>query len=102
MSKPTLNIGLIDASWARPTPTLSAARMLYPNLPMAPHLYCLADANDELAAKAAARFGFETLTGDWRSRSMTEGRRRRRHHLAQPPALRNGAGGDRGRQARLL
>ncbi len=68
MSKPTLNIGLIGSGFMGQAhaDAFRRARMLYPNLPMAPHLYCLADANDELAAKAAARFGFETSTGDWR------------------------------------
>lgn len=68
MTKPTLNIGLIGSGFMGQAhaDAFRRARMLYPNLPMVPHLYCLADANDELAAKAAARFGFETSTGDWR------------------------------------
>jgi predicted dehydrogenase len=43
------------------------AAMLYPDLPAQPHLYMLADATDELASKAAKRFGFEKSTGDWRA-----------------------------------
>ena len=54
MSKPTLNIGLIGSGFMGQAhaDAFRRARMLYPNLPMAPHLYCLADANDVLAAKA--------------------------------------------------
>lgn len=68
MTKPRLNIGLIGSGFMGQAhaDAFRRAAMLYANLPMTPHLYCLADANDELAARAAARFGFETSTGDWR------------------------------------
>lgn len=68
MSKPVLNIGLIGSGFMGQAhaDAFRRAAMLYPNLPMLPHLYGLADVNDELAAKAAARLGFETSTGDWR------------------------------------
>ena len=68
MSKPVLNIGLIGSGFMGQAhaDAFRRARMLYNNLPYEPHLYCLADANDELAAKAAAKFGFEKSTGDWR------------------------------------
>lgn len=68
MSKTTLNIGLIGSGFMGQAhaDAFRRARMLYPQLPMQPHLYCLADASDELAAAAAARFGFATSTGDWR------------------------------------
>ena len=39
----------------------------YRDLPATTHLHTLADATDEMAAKAAARFGFENSTGDWRA-----------------------------------
>ena len=68
MSKPVLNIGLIGSGFMGQAhaDAFRRAAMLYPNLPMVPHLCGLADVNDELAAKAAARLGFETSTGDWR------------------------------------
>lgn len=68
MSKPRLNIGLIGSGFMGQAhaDAFRRAALLYPNLPLVPHLYGLADATDELAAKAASRFGFETFTGDWR------------------------------------
>lgn len=68
MSKPVLNIGLIGSGFMGQAhaDAFRRASVLYPNLPMIPHLYGLADATDELAAKAAARLGFETSIGDWR------------------------------------
>ncbi|MFT3847672.1 MAG: Gfo/Idh/MocA family oxidoreductase [Propionivibrio sp.] len=89
MSKPTLNIGLIGSGFMGQAhaDAFRRARMLYPNLPMTPHLYCLADANDELAAQAAARFGFETSTGDWRKMINDPKVDVVEHHLAEPLAL---------------
>src|SRR6202521_4441827 len=68
MSKPRLNIGLIGSGFMGQAhaDAFRRATLLYPSLPLVPHLYGLADATDELAAKAASRFGFETSTGDWR------------------------------------
>ncbi|QXZ80508.1 Gfo/Idh/MocA family protein [Rhizobium sp. L51/94] len=43
------------------------AAMLYRDLPAVPRLVLLADATEELAAQAAARYGFERSTGDWRT-----------------------------------
>ncbi|MGG7518108.1 Gfo/Idh/MocA family protein [Allorhizobium undicola] len=67
MSK-TLNIGLIGSGFMGQAhaDAFARARLLYRNLPAIPHLYMLADANESLAADAAARFGFEKSTGDWR------------------------------------
>lgn len=67
-NKPFLNIGLIGSGFMGQAhaDAFRRAAMLYNNLPMVPRLYCLADATDELAAKAAAKFGFENSTGDWR------------------------------------
>jgi predicted dehydrogenase len=68
MSKSSLNIGLIGSGFMGQAhaDAFRRVRLLYPNLPLVPNLYFLADATDELAAKAAARFGFESSTGDWR------------------------------------
>lgn len=68
MSKPVLNIGLIGSGFMGQAhaDAFRRARLLYPNLPAVPHLYCLADASDDLASRAAQRLGFETSTGDWR------------------------------------
>ncbi|ODT76173.1 MAG: oxidoreductase [Pelagibacterium sp. SCN 64-44] len=67
MSK-RLNIGLIGSGFMGQAhaDAFRRAGLLYRNLPATPHLYMLADANAELAADAAARFGFEKSTGDWR------------------------------------
>lgn len=68
MTKQTLNIGLIGSGFMGQAhaDAFRRAAMLYPDLPAAPHLYLLADATDALAEAAAARFGFEKSTGDWR------------------------------------
>ena len=65
----TLNIGLIGSGFMGQAhaDAFRRAGMLYRDLPTRPHLYMLADATDALAADAAARFGFEKSTGDWRA-----------------------------------
>lgn len=65
----TLNIGLIGSGFMGQAhaDAFRRAEMLYPDLPAKPRLYMLADATQELAERAAARFGFEKATGDWRS-----------------------------------
>jgi predicted dehydrogenase len=67
MTTRTLNIGLIGSGFMGQAhaDAFKRAGMLYRDLPARPHLYMLADANDALAADAAARFGFEKSTGDW-------------------------------------
>lgn len=69
MSTRTLNIGLIGSGFMGQAhaDAFRRAGMLYRDLPARPHFYMLADANDALAADAAARFGFERSTGDWRA-----------------------------------
>ena len=68
MTGKRLNIGLIGSGFMGQAhaDAFRRAGMLYKDLPAVPHLYMLADATAELAADAAARFGFETSTGDWR------------------------------------
>ena len=63
-----LNIGLIGSGFMGQAhaDAFRRAGMLYRDLPAVPHLYMLADATPDLAADAAARFGFERSTGDWR------------------------------------
>lgn len=65
----TLNIGLIGSGFMGQAhaDAFARAKLLYRDLPAVPHLYMLADATPELAAAAAARFGFEHSTGDWRA-----------------------------------
>lgn len=68
MNKKTLNIGLIGSGFMGQahSDAYRRASMLYRDLPATPRLCILADATEELAADAAARFGFERSTGDWR------------------------------------
>lgn len=64
-----MNIGLIGSGFMGQAhaDAFRRAAMLYKDLPAVPHLYMLADASEELASDAAARFGFEKSTGDWRA-----------------------------------
>lgn len=64
-----MNIGLIGSGFMGQAhaDAFRRAAMLYKDLPAIPHLYMLADASEALAADAAARFGFEKSTGDWRA-----------------------------------
>lgn len=68
MSRKTLNIGLIGSGFMGQAhaDAYRRASLLYRDLPAVPRLYMLADASEALAADAAARFGFERSTGDWR------------------------------------
>lgn len=67
--KKRLNIGLIGSGFMGQAhaDAFRRAGLLYRDLPAQPHLYMLADATDAFAADAAARFGFEKSTGDWRT-----------------------------------
>lgn len=69
MSKKILNIGLIGSGFMGQAhaDAFRRAGLLYRDLPLQPVLHTLADANAELAASAAARFGFQHATGDWRA-----------------------------------
>lgn len=68
MSKKILNIGLIGSGFMGQAhaDAFRRAGLLYRDLPLVPVLHTLADANADLAAAAAARFGFRQATGDWR------------------------------------
>lgn len=69
MTRKTLNIGLIGSGFMGQAhaDAFHRAALLYRNLPLQPVLHTLADATPELAAAAAARFGFAKSTGDWRA-----------------------------------
>lgn len=69
MTKKTLNIGLIGSGFMGQAhaDAFHRAALLYRDLPLRPVLHTLADASAELAAAAAARFGFARSSGDWRS-----------------------------------
>ena len=64
-----LNIGLIGSGFMGQAhaDAFRRAAMLYRDLPAVPNLYMLADATEAQAENAAARFGFERSTGDWRA-----------------------------------
>ncbi len=68
MSKKTLNVGLIGSGFMGQAhaDAFRRAGLLYRDLPLQPRLYMQADATEELSAAAAARFGFEKSTGNWR------------------------------------
>ncbi|MEA3537055.1 Gfo/Idh/MocA family oxidoreductase [Rhizobium sp. CC-YZS058] len=68
MSGKTLNIGLIGSGFMGQAhaDAYRRAAMLYSDLPAVPRLAVLADANEALAARAAARYGFARSTGNWR------------------------------------
>ena len=66
--KPALNIGLIGTGFMGKTHTFgfAAADRVF-DLPYRLVLKTVADRTDALAAEAAASFGFEGATGDWRA-----------------------------------
>jgi len=68
MKQKSCNIGLIGSGFMGQAhaDAFRRAAMLYQDLPAVPHLSMIADATPELAKQAAARFGFERSTGDWR------------------------------------
>jgi predicted dehydrogenase len=64
-----LNVGLIGAGFMGKAHSLAYATMpmfFWPP-PAAPHRKTIADVTDELAAEAAARFGYDGSTSDWRA-----------------------------------
>jgi predicted dehydrogenase len=67
MTERKLRIGLIGSGFMGKTHAFgySAASRVF-ELPLQPELACLADINEEAAAKAAAALGFARSTGDWR------------------------------------
>jgi predicted dehydrogenase len=64
----TLNIGLIGSGFMgrAHADSFRRAALLDQTLPATPRLYMLADRDAPTAAAAAAAFGFEKSTGDWR------------------------------------
>lgn len=69
MTRKTLNIGLIGSGFMGQAhaDAFRRAALLYRDLPAVPVLHTLADATQELADAAAARFGFGSATADWRA-----------------------------------
>src|SRR5262245_51692037 len=69
MTRNTLNIGLIGSGFMGQAhaDAYRRAALLYRDLPLVPVLHALADASQDLAQKAAERFGVERATSDWRA-----------------------------------
>lgn len=65
----TLNVGLIGAGFMGKAHSLAYAAlpMFFWPAPALPVRKMVAELNDEVAAEAAVRFGFESSTSDWRS-----------------------------------
>lgn len=65
---PTLNVGLIGAGFMGKAHSLAYAAMpmFFWPAPAVPVRKVIADISDDLAADAAARYGFESSTSDWR------------------------------------
>ena len=66
-TRPVLNVGLIGSGFMGMSHTFgyaTAAKVF--RLPMEIRLHTLADITPEAAARAAAQFGFDHATGDWR------------------------------------
>ncbi|STS88905.1 Myo-inositol 2-dehydrogenase [Klebsiella variicola] len=63
-----LNIGLIGSGFMGQAhaDAYRRAAMFYPDLPKRPHLYALADQDQSLAERHAAKLGAEKAYGDWR------------------------------------
>ena len=72
-SAPRVNVGLIGAGFMGKAHSLAYAAMpmfFWPP-PAVPHRRMLAELDPEVASEAAARFGFEQSTGDWRAFGST-------------------------------
>ncbi|HBR2292989.1 Myo-inositol 2-dehydrogenase [Klebsiella pneumoniae] len=63
-----LNIGLIGSGFMGQAhaDAYRRAAMFYPDLPKRPHLYALADQDQAMAERHAAKLGAEKAYGDWR------------------------------------
>lgn len=63
-----INVGLIGAGFMGKahSAAYAAMPMFFWPAPAIPHRKAIADVTEELAAEAAARFGYETSTSDWR------------------------------------
>ena len=100
-----LRIGLIGTRLHRPRARDRAAggRRRCSTRSRRPCCELLADIDEAQAREAARRaLGFRRAHGRLARARRRSGRRHRRHLHAESPAPRNGARGDRGRQARLL
>ena len=66
---PSLNVGLIGAGFMGKAHSLAYAAMpmFFWPAPAIPVRKVIADLSDDLAAEAAARYGFQTSTSDWHS-----------------------------------
>jgi predicted dehydrogenase len=67
-SPPQINVGLVGAGFMGKAHSLAYAAMpmFFWPAPAIPHRRLIAEVSPDLAAEAAARFGFEASTGDWR------------------------------------
>ncbi len=93
-----LNIGLIGSGFMGQAhaDAYRRAAMFYPDLPKRPHLYALADQDQAMAERHAAKLGAEKAYGDWRELVNDPQVDAGGYHLAELSALHNGDGGDRG------
>src|SRR5260370_41714670 len=68
MATPHVNIGLIGSGFMGQAhaDAYARARLLYRDLPVIPHLFCLSDVDAASAQSAAERTGFEKFAGNWR------------------------------------
>ncbi|MCK9911015.1 Gfo/Idh/MocA family oxidoreductase, partial [Microbacteriaceae bacterium K1510] len=64
----TLNVGMIGGGFMGKAHSLAYAGMpmFFWPAPAIPYRKAVADVTEELAKEAAARFGFETYSSDWR------------------------------------
>ncbi len=68
MSAPTVNVAVVGAGFMGKAHSLAYAAMpmFFWPAPAIPRRALIAEINDDLAAEAAARYGYERSTGDWR------------------------------------
>src|SRR6056297_3374184 len=63
-----LNVGLIGSGFMGKAHSIAYATIptLFPDAAAHPHRYIVADVNDELSKEAAAHFGFDKWTSNWK------------------------------------